>query len=181
MKILHDSTLLDSLSDSDLFIDTNVFIGALETSKDGSLLGLLDQLGMHGCAFITIQSVLFEFTRGGGSLQNFDKRLQFITNILKTTIYPIEKNLDDFEDLIVVLHNIRPKAGYTDFLLSACLYKFPNAFLITENHKDFPTEILDRKHVVTIDTGKEIRNYGIYKFSTKKYSRAAKSILKKSS
>lgn len=126
MKILHDTTLLDDLTNANLFIDTNVFIGAINTNQNqDSLLKLLINLTKTNCAFITIQSVIFEFTRGGGNLENFDKRLKFITQDLKTTIYPIERELDKFEDLIIVLHNIRPTAGYTDFLLSACLYKFP--------------------------------------------------------
>jgi len=155
-----------------------VFIGALSsTSKGNFLIKFPNELQNVDCSFITIPSVLFEFTRGGGNLRDFNKRLKFITQDLKVTIYPIERYLDNLEDLIVVLQKIKPSAGYTDFLLSACLYKFSNAFLMTENHKDFPLEIMDRTHLVTFDMEKEIRNYGIYNLSAEKYTKAAKNIL----
>lgn len=176
MKILHDSTLINNLKDSNLFLDANVFIGAL--SPNSPIADLLKNLSLNDCAFLSIQSVLFEFTRGADSIETFNKRSKFITEDLKTTIYPIEKELDKLEDLIVVLQKIKSDASYTDFLLTACLYKFPKAFLLTENHKDFPLEILDRKHLITIDTGRQIRNYAIYQFSLEKYSKAAENILK---
>lgn len=176
MKILHDSTLVDNLKNSNLFLDTNVFIGALFPGSPIS--ELLKKLSHNECAFLSIQSVLFEFTRGGNTIETFDKRLKFITEDLKTTIYPIEKELDKLEDLIIVLQRIKADASYTDFLLTACLYKFPEAFLLTENHKDFPTEILDRKYLITIDTDKDIRNYAVYQFSLEKYAKAAENILK---
>lgn len=125
MKILHDSTLVSSLKNSDLFLDTNVFIGALFPKSP--VAKLLKDLSLNGCTFLSIQSVLFEFTRGGGTIENFGKRLKFITEDLKTAIYPIERNLDKLEDLIVVLQRIKSDASYTDFLLTACLYKFPYA------------------------------------------------------
>jgi len=179
MKILHDSILVDDLKNSYLFLDTNVFIGALLSELP--IYEFLKNLSSHGCSFLSIQSVLFEFTRGGGTIENFHKRAKFIIEDLKTTIYPIEKELGNLEDLIVVLQKIKADASYTDFLLTACLYKFPNAFLLTENHKDFPTEILDRKHLITVDTDKEIRNYAVYQFSLEKYAKAAENILKEKS
>ncbi len=179
MKILHDSTLVDNLKNSYLFLDTNVFVGALFPNLP--IYEFLKKLSSSECTFLSIQSVLFEFTRGGGTIENFHNRAKFITEDLKTTIYPIERELDNLEDLIVVLQRIKADASYTDFLLTACLYKFPNAFLLTENHKDFPTEILDRKYLITIDADKEIRNYAIYQFSVEKYAKAAENILKERS
>lgn len=67
--------------------------------------------------------------------------------------------------------------SYTDFLLCTCLYKFSRSFLLTENHSDCPLDILDRLHVITIDTEKDIRNYGIYKLSIDKYKLAAQKII----
>lgn len=129
-----------------------------------------------GCTFLTIPSVLFEFTRGTESIQDFNKRAKFITDF--SSIYPVEKHLEDLEDLTVVLQRIQGQMSYTDFLLIACLYKFPKAFLISANHKDCPLDILDRKYIITVDTGKDIRNYGIYQFSTEKFNKAAERILK---
>lgn len=174
MSLFYPQTLVSELSHRDLFVDTNTFIGAI--SHPNIFDNLFKDLKESGCTFLTIPSVVFEFTRGTDSIQDFNKRTKFITNF--SSIYPVEKHLEDLEDLTVVLQRIQGQMSYTDFLLIACLYKFPKAFLISANHKDCPLDILDRKFIITIDTDKDIRNYGIYQFSPEKFDRAANNILK---
>ena len=176
MKILYNQELLSNLKNSSLFFDTNTYIGALSYSNLYS--ELFFKLNENNCAFLTIPSVLFEFTRGTNSIENFNKRTKFIVEDLKSSIYPIERQLQGLENLTLVLQKIRGTMDYTDFLLCVCLYKFPGSFLITENHSHFPTEILDRKYLITIDTDKELRNYAIYEFSFDKFNKAAEKILK---
>lgn len=175
MRILYDSDLATKLANSNLFFDTNTFIGALFFNETfGKLLG---ELRRKHCAFLTIPSVLFEFTRGSDTVEAFNTRLKFIEG-LTDTIYPIERSLAGFEDLTITLQKIKEKMDYTDFLLCACLYKFSNSFLITENHTHFPTTVFDRSFLITIDTDKELRNYAIYKFSKEKFNKAAENILR---
>lgn len=174
MRIFYPQTLLSELAHSDLFLDTNTFIGAISFPE--LFEELIKQLKDNGCAYVTIPSVVFEFTRGTESIQDFNKRAEFIASL--SSIYPIERHLDDLEDLTVVLQKIQGHTSYTDFLLIACLYKFSKSFLISANHKDCPLDILDRKFVITVDTDKDIKNYGIYQFSMDKFNKAAESILK---
>lgn len=177
MKIWYDSELLSNLENKNLFLDTTSLVASISFEKEFS--ELFGKLNQGGCEFLTIPSVLFEFTRGSSSLSQFNNRSEFIYKTLGITVYPIEKHLDNFEDLIVVLQRISGRISYSDFLLCACLYKFREAYLITENHRDFPTSILDRKHIITIDAGgDQIRNTAIYQFSITKFNKAAKSILK---
>lgn len=174
MNIYYPPTLLTELTNSYLFLDTNTFIGAIsfpEIFED-----LIKSLKDVGCVYLTIPSVVFEFTRGTESVRDFNKRTKFITDL--SFIYPIEKQLNSLENLTIILQKIQGSVSYTDFLLIACLYKFPKAFLISANHKDCPLDILDRKFVITVDTDKEIRNYGIYQISLEKFNKAAENILR---
>lgn len=174
MEIFYPPKLLIELSHKDLFFDTNTFIGAISFPE--IFEAFIKDLKNVGCSYLTIPSVVFEFTRGTESIQDFNERTKFITDL--SSIYPIERHLESLENLTVVLQRIQGHISYTDFLLIACLYKFPKSFLISANHKDCPLDILDRKFIITVDTEKEIRNYGIYQFSSDKFNKAASSILK---
>lgn len=177
MKILYPPNLIVEIANSDLFLDTNTFIGAISFPE--LFEEFFKQLKNNGCVYLTIPSVVFEFTRGVESIQAFNKRAEFITSL--SSIYPIERHLNDLESLTIVLQRIQGSISYTDFLLLACLYKFPTSYLISANHKDCPLDILDRKFVITVDTEKDIRNYGIYKFSLEKFNKAAENMLKSNS
>jgi len=176
MKILTSDKLLEDLKNTTLFLDTNTLIAAMH--YDDIFGKLLLELKSNGCALMIIPSVYFEFTRGVDSIESYNKRTDFIEAIVGKGIYPIERHLDDMEDFIVVSQHISGSISYTDFLLLACLYKFPGAYLMTENYKHVSSSIFDRKHVITIDTGKDIRNHGVYNLSAEKYSKAATKILK---
>lgn len=175
MKVQYESNLVSELKSSNLFFDTNTFIASISITD---IFGkLFEELKNNDCAFLTIPSVVFEFTRGTDTIADYDKRFEFIDSLVDT-IYPVEKHINDFRDLVIVLQRIKGDIHYTDFLLLACLYKFPKSFLISANHKDCPLDILDRKFVITVDTDKDIRNYGIYQFSMEKFNKAAERILK---
>ncbi len=79
MKILYSPNLIAELANSDLFLDTNTFIGAISFPE--LFEEFFKQLKNSGCAYITIPSVLFEFTRGVESIEAFNKRAEFITSL----------------------------------------------------------------------------------------------------
>ncbi|MCX6783499.1 MAG: hypothetical protein NT141_00285 [candidate division WWE3 bacterium] len=101
-------------------------------------------------------------------------------NTLVSSIYPIERELENLKNFTVVLQKIKGTISYTDFLMYCCLYKFPKAYLLTENHKDFTTEILERRYIVTIDTDKEIRHQAFYQISLDKFKKAEAAFAKSS-
>lgn len=176
MTILHDPKLISSLKNKYLFLDTNTFIAA---SKHGDYIGkLLLDLRNNDCSLITIPSVLFEFTRTAQSVSDFDKQTKFLRSL--ATIYPIERSLGEskIKVFMIIQQRICPGIKYTDFLLSACLYKFPDSYLMTEDREDFSLRILDRKFIITFDSDKDIRNHSIYAFSQPKFNKVAEKILK---
>lgn len=176
MKIYYPPDLVSDLNQADLFFDTTALIASITFPKE--LSDFFKKLTTVNCTFLTIPSVLFEFTRGVDTIAGFNNRTTFLHGMI-SAIYPIERHLNEFRDLIVVLQRVRGKMSYTDFLLCCCLYKFPKAYLVSENHNDMPLEVLDRNSVLTIDKENEIRNWGIYKFSFTKYEIAAENILKR--
>jgi|SRR3989344_2409739 len=176
MRIFYDLKQLSSSSNFFVFLDTNCLIGAFVYPNIFSKL--FDDLKKLSCEFLTIPSVAFEFTRGTKTVEEFNSKLEFLENL--ASIYQIEKHLEDFKDLTITLQKIKGSASYTDFLLIAALYKFRKApsYLLNSNHSDCPIDILDREAIVTVDTDKDIKNYGLYRFSEEKYSKAAENILK---
>jgi len=176
MKIYYDSSLITGLGNSFLFLDTTAFIAALNYKKEFG--ALFKELKGQGCNFLTIPSVFFEFTRGSDSLTSFRARAKFLTEL--ADIWPIERYLDQIEEAMVVLQRLGDRQmSYTDFLLCACLYKFPTGYLLTENHHHIPTQVFERKAVITVDTDKDIRNHIVFQFSKSKFAKAAVEILRK--
>ena len=161
-----------------LFLDTSAII--LIVSYQSLFEDTLLAFKKIGVAFTIIPSIKFELLRTD-SLENQLKRSDFMDRYCQ--IYPIERHLQDFNNLISVIHKISRNSSYPDFLLYCCLYKFLNkSYLLTANHKDFKTSILDRVSLITIDNEtEEMKSLGIYSFSSNKYEKAAKKIIKEMS
>lgn len=176
MKIYYDSSLITGLGNSFLFLDTTAFIAALNYKKEFG--ELFKSLKDQGCSFLTIPSVFFEFTRGSDTLISFKTRAKFLTGL--ADIWPIERYLDQIEQAMVVLQKLGSRQmSYTDFLLCVCLYKFPSAYLLTENYHHIPVQVFERKGVITVDAGEDIRNHVVFQLSRQKFSNAAEGILRR--
>jgi len=177
MKILYNTKIASLLkSPSYLFFDTSSLNLIIQYEKQ--FVDLLKTLNDSSIAFTTIPSVYFEFSRTD-DFNVFIKRKSFFQSILR--VYPIETHYQEYKHLIPILHKIKKTASYTDFLLYCCLYKFSNSYLITENHRDFTTSLLDREQIITVDgDGEQIRNTAIYSFNKDKYEKIAEHILKHS-
>lgn len=173
MKIYNCLNLSNNPRGSFLFLDNNCLIAII--SHEEAFGDILEEFSQKGYAFTTIPSVAFEFSRSD-TIETHNKRVTFLKKY--TSIYPIERHIDEFPDMMLVLQKACGKLSYTDFLLQCCLYKFSDSYLLTENHKDFLTTILDRTGIISPDGGDlAIRNIGLYKFSQEKYQKAAANIL----
>jgi len=180
MKILKDFSLNVEFGNVNLLIDTNILITAINYPE---YLKFLIDLKSCGCGLITVDSVYFEFIRGSDCIDTLNFRINFFKE-LKISVYPIEKKLDNLQDGIVVLQKFLKNSDYADFKLCLCLYEFRNSslekyYILTENHKHFPLDILNRKHLITLDNGLEIRNHAMYEISNEKLNKAAENILGK--
>lgn len=176
-KIVFSKDLISELNQDWLFLDTTTFIAAINYQDEFS--SLFHDLKLNSCEFLTIPSVLFEFTRGSNTKTHFNTRTKFVNDL--ANIFPIERHLEKLETEIIIAQKFCSTASYTDFLLVMCLIKFPQSFLITENHKDMPMALLERKHIITLDTNNQIRNQAIYQVNQKRYQQQLKKITRSKS
>jgi hypothetical protein len=156
-------------------LDSTTFINA---SKSDEFLSLLTDIVSAGCIFTTIPSVVYEFSRGSRTVDEYNRYLQFINGFGTTVFKRIEESIDDEMRVFLVAYNKafanrkdKKKPSYTDSLLCATAYKFRNSKLrlVTANHKDIPESIFDRTELITIDVNGELRNEAIYNFSPVKF------------
>jgi hypothetical protein len=174
MKIYNGlEELTPQLEGAFLFFDTSSLIAILEIPE---LLKIFEDLkNSHSVAFVTIKSVVFEFTRAN-NLASYNARTNFLNGFL--TVYPIEQYLSSLQETVITLHKtVGAHLSYPDFLLYCSLIKVYQSYLVTENHKDFTPVILNRLAVITVDDEKSyIRNTGIYQIASDKYLKVAKKI-----
>ena len=174
MQLIRSDKLLDGLKGAYLFFDTNFLIGILKYPE--IFLPFLGELRASSCVFLTIPQVQYEFTRGSDNLVVYKERLEHLRD-LSISLYPIDQHLKDFSELALITHKVSKNASYTDYLLSVCICKFSNSYLISENWKDISSDLFDREYIFTVDTGKELRTYGVYKKSQVKLNAVAESII----
>ncbi|HTE22775.1 MAG TPA: type II toxin-antitoxin system VapC family toxin [Candidatus Limnocylindria bacterium] len=171
MTTLYPPLIRQELKDYHIFLDTNVFIYA---SKNESFFNFLVDLNNQAdCAFTTIPSVLFEYTRGSNSATEYAKRTDFLKNMVESV------NSMNFLNSIPDFHIVMAKAdsnnkSYTDFLLAACLYQYRHVKvgLLTTDLKACPS-FFPRSHLVTVEHTNEVVNFGVYQLNPEAYSQAA--------
>lgn len=175
MKLQHTPTLATDLSSSYILLDSTAVINA---SQSDDFLSLLTTIVGSGCIFTTIPSVVYEFTRGSVTVEQYKKQLEFIKDLGITVFHRVEETVDSEQVFMVAYNksfdNRREKGpSYTDSLLCAVAYKHRNSNLkiMTANHKDIPPSIFDRTELITIDIGGDIRTEAIYEFSETKFTR----------
>lgn len=136
------------------------------------ILKFFDEMKDSDYQFVTIPAVVAEFS-ATGDLEKYNKRLSFLNNIncINCAIYSIERHIEPNDTHFFVFNKIGNNPGYVDVLLYYALHKFPMAFLLTENHKDFPLTLFDRKYTITNDsTDKQVRNSSLYQMNQSKLS-----------
>jgi predicted nucleic acid-binding protein len=172
---IYSPTITSDLKSHTLFLDTNVFIFA---SKNKSFFDFLVELKNKGdCAFATIQPVIFEYTRGIESAKAYNERIEFVNSVVDW-VNPM-KFLEDIEDFHVLMAKVNSgNKSYTDFLLAACLYQYGNrnTALLTADLKALPS-FYERSHIITVEHGNELKNFGVYRMEMSGYFAALASAL----
>ncbi len=172
MHLINTPDLVKDLENGYLFFDTNILVAVVEyPDMFGDFLGDLSQ---QGCSFLTVPQVQFEFTRGSGTVERYNERIKFLDDF-KFSKYPVDKHADEFPELVLMLHKVSRGISYTDYLLCLCMCKFTTSYLISED-RDIPTALFDRKHIITLDTEKDIRSFGVYQLSESKMKAISKTI-----
>ncbi len=171
MIFCSEPSLKEKLVESTVFLDNNALIAMMEVPE---ILSFFSEIIDNGCQFLTISAVVAEFS-ATDKLEKYNARIEFVNNLC--SVYPIERHIDPADPLLFVLNKVSGKPGYTDILLQQALIKFPTAYLLTENYKDFPLAIFDRKFTVTVDTRDQVRNQCFHQVNVQRLDVAAKNLL----
>ena len=57
--------------------------------------------------------------------------------------------------------------GIVDLVLACFLKRYSGLYLLTRNHKDFPTRIFHRSHVFPIEHERDVKTYAFYQYKPK--------------
>jgi len=175
MNPVLDSQFLSSLSGCNVAIDACCLIDSV---LHESLVGkFLFDLKSRDVGFYTTPGVVFEFFRGSDNEKSLEKRAEILKAVTDNFIVPIDKKFSEMTAFLMIMNKVTGKCGLGEYQLVATLVNHPNAFILTENHKDMPTDFLDRVSVVCFNLPKEIKNYAFYKLNEEKYQKIASRLL----
>lgn len=171
MKLTYRTSLVSQLYNSYVFLDTNVFFHAVDNEDFYSFL-----LTLHnkGCALVTIQSVIFEFSRGAKTVEEYNWYIDYINNLGVAVYGQAETELQRNKAFSVLLQaeckKYGSKASYTDFLLLLMLHKFihtpDRVYLMTSNYRDVPTTLFERDELIALEYEKGVQTQALYKNKT---------------
>jgi len=175
--VLHPPQIFEKLRYKTLFLDTNVFSTAFRYEE---LTNFLLDLRENDCALVTIPSVLFEVTRGSATLSVYNERAEALKSLVTyTDPMAFANQLDAFS--VVMAKLLKPeRSQYTDFLLSACLFKYRasgEVLLMTSDIQSLPSSILIVSTSSLRKNRSEIRNFGIFRLNDAHYERASAELL----
>lgn len=181
--ILPSTGLISLLTGKIIFLDTNVFVGAL-LSDDLALL-LADLRSSQQSQVLTISSAVYEFTRGSKTLEEFNDKREFVNGLTDRVISVgrlLENPKNDVFSLVMSRMVSSKDSDYTDFLLATCLYQYSRlekVYLITSDLRSMPRDIFDVVGSITCSDKEALRHYVVYCLNETNFSAAIRSQPKK--
>ncbi len=180
-KIVITEKALDTLKDKWLLLDTNILIDAFKSTHDFE--DFFTSLKKN-CHVVTTTAVAIELLRGAKNLKEMRKLKDYVEEVCEGVL-PYNDIRDQSTqsliepELILAYGKNGKDVSYTDYLLAKILKKYnKSAFLLSHNHKDFPTNVFTRDDVVIFHKELEVKAYGIYSFSLEKYEKQLEKISK---
>ena len=138
-----------------------------------------DFLDKINCVPCINQFIYLEFIRIARSKSEKEEIKKFLTDrffflSLDNEIYKTSINISPLYNFCSSVQS-KKQVSIPDILNVVFLKKYGNnLFLITLDHKDYPLEFLERTLVGSIDIGKDIITWGIYKFAEDNYQKLLK-------
>lgn len=167
MKILTSPDFLPTVENSNILLDTTVFIDAsLNPTRFGEFF---NELKKHGVTLFTLDLVIVEFLRGSQNEKRFIEKKAFVENIIETCLPVTDKINKTAIELTREYLSEGKGISTTDFLLASTLVNYPNKlFLMTRNTNDFSSDIFELANCFNIIHKRGIFAYGLYKFAPDK-------------
>ncbi|KKU78493.1 MAG: hypothetical protein UY06_C0049G0004 [Candidatus Amesbacteria bacterium GW2011_GWA2_47_70] len=149
---------------STILIDTNFFLDLF--SHKENYKGFFDTALENEVVFVSCDFVRCEFVRTKEKSKLIDKNNLFI-EIVGTPL-PMDKQISEL--IIPTLEQYAQEiegVELTDIILGCFLKRYQRLYLLTRNHKDFPTRIFERSHIFSIEHGRDVKTYALYQYRTK--------------
>lgn len=178
--ILPSTGLISLLQNKTIFLDANVFIGAL--CSDSFVIQLVELREKNDAEFLTISSAVYEFTRNSKSLAEFNDKRNFVNDLVNRVISvgPLLENPQNDVFSLVMSKLVSGKdSDYTDFLLATCLYqysKLDDVYLLTSDLRSMPRDIFDVRGSITSVDKQLMRHYVVYSLNKKNFASLVETI-----
>jgi hypothetical protein len=167
---LPQETLSAIKFNSHIFVDTCFFLDFAFLSKRDKedLLKNWALIIKGGGVFVTIEPVVIEFLLGSSTADLKIKR-DYISQLIETVI-PVTALQKNIIESLIKEYGVyaRGNVSYVDLCLASAIRQYPNTFLLTRNHSDFPLKIFSSQGLFAIHLNKAIRTYCLYAYGKEK-------------
>ncbi|MBP5205122.1 hypothetical protein J6Z37_02375 [Candidatus Saccharibacteria bacterium] len=165
MKPIVNHEYLGGLKNKNLLIDTTALVDASRDNKS-AMLNYFKMLKSVGCGLVIIPDAYYEFIRGARTTEQRQKYVNFFNDLDILTVPLTGQILSNEENqrFSIAYSQEAKHASITDYMLCVALYHYRGRGmkLLTANHKDMPSSLLERESLIAYDQGDEIRTHAIY-------------------
>lgn len=166
-KFIIDQGSAHLLKNKTLLLDTNALIDAYRLSTE--FVALLDEFVTLGCDLTATRSVIIEFLGSTTDAQIIKGKAELIEMIFgkkltSNTFYlPLDHKMPELETFLIFSRQVKNFSAI-DFEIYRTMQKYrSHLLLVTRNHKDFSTKLVERISFITLLGTAEIHTYGVYK------------------
>lgn len=154
-----------TVSDSFILLDACFFLDA--NSQPKRFRSFTSVLREQGNSLLALDLVRTEFVRTK-SKTDLEKKLTYFGEIVDT-ILPVDQEVQRIViDLIEDYGRDLDGVSTVDLYLAASLKRYKGLYLLTSNHRDFPTSIFFRSNIVHFELPKTVKVYAFYQYKPKK-------------
>ena len=169
MKNMTEKEFSQKITNRLVLFDTGVIIRAF--GNFDAFKSFFVFLKENECSLVYSPLIEFEFTRGAYETEHKKTRKEFLKFFSFSNI-PLPTN-ETISDTIKIANAYSARRINSPSFIDCCIAAYlknyhDNLFLVTLNHKDFPTFLFDRVFIYPINTEKDIFTLAFYKFNINK-------------
>lgn len=164
MEILYPLTLIPSLKNKHLLLDTNVFRDA--AGSPTVFADFFNKLKKEEVTLTTLDVVKYEILKGSKDGLRYNEKEKQISDIVDMILPTTTVSINFVYDLIKEYGIDGSSLGITDLFLGSMLMQYRKSiFLMTRDTTDFMQNIFNLKFIINAPHKKGIFTYGIYQYS----------------
>lgn len=164
MKLSYPQTLIPTLKNKHLLLDTNIIRDAVNNPNVYN--NFFNELKRENITIATIDFVRYEILKGAKDKNKYEIKEKFLNEIIDTTINIIPDTYKNAYELIKMYGENGAGLHITDLMLGSILLKYQkNIYLITRDTTDFIQDIFNLCFIVNASFNKGIFAYGVFQYN----------------